>query len=136
MNETKPARYQIWLEKAKDDLLYAQGNLKMEFYSQVCFLTQQSAEKALKAFLISQGVSSKNIRIHVLPRLVELCRQYEKSFEALRDKAQILNRYYIPTRYPPDAGPLGEFSEKEAKEALAFTQEILEFVEDKLKAKK
>lgn len=132
MNVTKPPRCQIWLEKARDDLGYAQGNLTMRFYSQVCFLTQQSAEKALKAYLIYKGISPSNLRIHVLPRLLEQCLSFDSSFGLLKETCQILNRYYIPTRYPPDAGPLGEFNEKEAEEALKFSKEVIEFIESKI----
>lgn len=33
-------QYEIWFERAKDDLRYAEGNLGLKFYTQVCFLTQ------------------------------------------------------------------------------------------------
>lgn len=132
MSKSSLTRYQIWLAKSKDDLRYAEGNLEMEFYSQVCFLAQQSAEKALKAYLISKGIPSQNIRIHALPRLIKECLHFDSSFGSIRHKCQILDRYYIPTRYPPDAGPLGEFSQQEAEEALELAKEVLAFIEEKL----
>lgn len=132
MNEAKTPRHKIWLDKAEDDLRYAHGNHDMEFYSQVCFLAHQSAEKALKAYLLSNEVRLEKIRIHAMPQLVKKCIEYDQEFANLRDISQILNRYYIPTRYPPEAGPLGEFDEQQAEEAIEIAEKILSFVKERI----
>ena len=67
-----------WLRHAEADLKYAQVLQREGGYYLVCYLSQQAAEKALKAFLYHSGV----------------------------EKCSILDSYYIPTRYPnglPDA---------------------------------
>ena len=38
-----------WLKQAENDLDFARLGLREGFHAQVCFLTQQSAEKAVKA---------------------------------------------------------------------------------------
>jgi HEPN domain-containing protein len=40
-----------WLKQAIEDYETAQGLFKVERYNCVCFLSQQAAEKSLKAFL-------------------------------------------------------------------------------------
>ena len=42
-----------WFNKTKDDVLWAKSSLKEGFYSQVCFISQQIAEKAFKSLIFS-----------------------------------------------------------------------------------
>ena len=42
-----------WFASAKEDLDFAEVGLEHEYFSQVCFLAQQSSEKALKGLLIA-----------------------------------------------------------------------------------
>ena len=51
MNESK-AEASRWLEQAEDDLDFARHAMAGEFFHQVCFISQQAAEKALKALHI------------------------------------------------------------------------------------
>lgn len=46
-----------WLAFAKENLLYAKSGLKADFspHNTICFLCQGSAEKYLRAYLISRG---------------------------------------------------------------------------------
>lgn len=86
-----------WLDFAMDDLDSAEIMFKAGKYNMVCFFSHQAVEKALKAFLVSQKHNPP--RIHNLIDLVNLCTQYDKSFESFLSKAQVLNQFYIPTRY-------------------------------------
>lgn len=54
-----------WLNKAKDDLKWANASLKGGFNSQTCFVAQQVAEKSLKAFFYKRSYqnSGKNCKI-------------------------------------------------------------------------
>jgi HEPN domain-containing protein len=45
-----------WLNQAKNDLEAAKWNSEGKFYAHACFLSQQAAEKALKAYLYSIGL--------------------------------------------------------------------------------
>jgi HEPN domain-containing protein len=45
---------QLWLNKANEDLTVARLVLEEKFFSHVCFLAQQSIEKALKGYLFAK----------------------------------------------------------------------------------
>jgi HEPN domain-containing protein len=47
-----------WIIKAEDDFHFARISLneKKPFWSHICFLFQQSAEKYLKAFILEKGL--------------------------------------------------------------------------------
>ena len=123
--------YLKWLEKAKDDMKYAKGNFGLKFYSQTCFLCQQSAEKALKAFLFYKD--QKLIKTHNLERLLEKLIFFKNEFLKLRENCQVLNDYYTDTRYP-DIWDYDRFDNKKlAFQALKLAEEILEFVEKEIK---
>lgn len=55
MRESARIEGQRWLEQAQFDLKWARHLKSKGAYYLVCFLAQQVAEKALKAFLYAQG---------------------------------------------------------------------------------
>ena len=57
MNEPN-AEASRWLEQAEDDLDFARHAMAGEFFHQVCFISQQAAEKALKALHFADGARS------------------------------------------------------------------------------
>ena len=100
-------RARDWLEQARHNLRHAQGSLGLGDYAWACFAAQQAAEAALN-----------------------------RAKRITRDQAaKVLDKYYIPTRYP-DAHPAGpaarHYTRLEAEEALDLAQKILAFVEEKL----
>jgi HEPN domain-containing protein len=56
----KPSRdaAQRWLRQAEHDLRIARGHHERADYSDACFMAEQAAQKALKAFLIWKGQRS------------------------------------------------------------------------------
>ncbi len=46
---------QRWLSQGRNDLEAAKWNAEGKFFAQTCFLSQQAAEKALKAYLFYIG---------------------------------------------------------------------------------
>lgn len=120
--------YEKWLRYALDDLSWTESNLKEQVWYGACFTAQQSAEKALKAYLIKQGKDIK--KIHDLGALLELCTQLDASFEQLRQGCLTLTAYYVQSRYP-DITEFIDFTEEKAKEAYEFAEKIVKFVEDK-----
>ncbi len=62
--------FKEWLEKAEKDLVLAKSSLSLKFYDYATFHAQQCAEKALKAFLISNGRPIK--RTHDIGELILL----------------------------------------------------------------
>jgi len=136
MKKQRPS-YQKWLDLAQDELNFAKVNLgeQPEFPWYICFHAQQAAEKSLKAFLFYKQYP-KELRTHNLIALLNLCEKYDKEFKKLSRSCKILNGYYTPTRYPdalPGMTPLGVFKRNEAKEAIGLSEEIVEFVKEKIK---
>jgi HEPN domain-containing protein len=120
-----------WLEQARHDLKVAQSNLEHKFYSDVCFMAEQSAQKSLKAYLFSKG--ERFVFLYSIRDLLEACKKYNKSFARLLEYGMVLDKYYIPTRYPdalaPPATPYQSYTQKEAREAINYARKILEMVQ-------
>lgn len=115
-----------WFKKAKADIDFAKlGFRETEHFGQVCFLCQQAAEKYLKGFLVSKRI--KPPKIHSLAALVKKCSKIDKEFEGLLDKCKLLDRYYIPTRYPVAVNLL--FKKEDAELSLQILSELVELVE-------
>jgi len=119
-----------WLKRATEDELSANVILKEEggAPNTVCFLSQQIAEKYLKAFLVQE--KREYPKIHSLLKLTELCMKIEKRFDEIKDDAIFLTTFYVPTRYPAD---YPEFGWKDAKDAFESAKRIKEFVLGKIK---
>lgn len=118
-----------WLDEAASELETARWDLEGEKYSAVCFWAHQAAEKALKAFLYATKEEGLLFE-HSLTKLLERCAETEKGFEAFRESCRILDRYYIPTRYPNGlpypAVPAKSFTREEAEEAIGLCERILD----------
>ncbi|MGB9797879.1 MAG: HEPN domain-containing protein, partial [bacterium] len=93
-----------WLEQAIHDLEDARFNLSGGRYNVACFLAQQAAEKALKAFLLKKGADE--VWGHSIADLCEDAKNFDPSFAKIEREITLLDKYYLPTRYP-DALPGG-----------------------------
>ena len=87
-----------WLGQAVHDRDAARLNRDHGFHEHACFVAQQSAEKALKAFLYARGQGP--VLGHSTFELSREAAALEPSFEALADACRGLDQLYIPTRYP------------------------------------
>lgn len=66
--------------------------------------------------------------------LSSLPNEYKPS-EELIDKAKELDRHYIPTRYPnfhPEGAPLDYYTKEDAKRAVKYAEEIMEYCRSKI----
>ena len=119
-----------WIKKAIDDELNARSILTHRdgTPSCACFLSQQMAEKYLKAFLVHKKKWFP--KIHPLDKLVELCGKLDSSFEELKESAIFLTEFYVPVRYPGDCP---EFSWRDAEEAFEAAERVKDFVLNKIK---
>ena len=96
-----------WLLTAEEDLDAARALRDAGKFSHACFHAQQCGEKALKAVWHSLdedpwGHSVQKLLADILPPAVR------ERLEAFKEQATLLDRYYIPTRYPnglPDLTP-------------------------------
>lgn len=116
-------RYKDWLSQAENDQLWAQSSLASGYYSQVCFIAQQVAEKCLKSIAYYRGFDF--VKGHsVLAITKELGINGKLARAASR-----LDQYYISTRYPdavPEGAPYEFFDKEQAVEALEFSALFLQ----------
>ena len=118
------------LEQAQTDLRWTQHlNIQGAYYL-ACFLAQQVAEKALKAFLYAQG--EELVIGHSVRQLCQRAAEYETGFQQNLADWAILDSYYIPTRYPnglPDDIPARVYNRGAADTALALAEAVVAHVE-------
>ena len=124
-----------WLKQAENDLDFARLGLREGFFAQVCFLAQQSAEKAVKA--IGYLLGERTVLGHSVAVLVDRYSERVPDLADLRDEAGLLDQYYIPTRYPnglPGGFPFMAFSEQQATNALAAAERFLRLASEQMAA--
>lgn len=122
-----------WLEQAQADRKGAQLLFDGESYHLACFVGQQVAEKALKAFLYAQG--EELVVGHSVEELSRWAAEYDTDFEELREDIAPLDGYYVPTRYPnglPDSIPARVYTRAAATDVLRMADLAVELVQRKL----
>jgi HEPN domain-containing protein len=122
-NEAEARR---WLRQALHDRDAARLNREHGFCEHACFVAQQSAEKALKAFLYARGQGP--VLGHSTLALAGDATALEPAFESLADACRRLDQLYIGTRYPnglPDGVPHDFYDRGLADQALADLDFVL-----------
>jgi len=120
-----------WLRFAREDLQMADLALAEGLYNQVCFHSQQFAEKALKAWLAHLGESIP--RTHRMADLINL--MPKDLLGEMADRLLLLDQFYIPTRYPdalPGSLPDSLPDKNDAQDALNTARELFIVIEKKL----
>ena len=118
-----------WLDSASNDLDSADWDLQGRFYNYACFKSQQSAEKALKAFLYFRGL--RRLLGHSTRDLLQECIRLDPSFEILRDDCTELDLHYLPSRYPnslPGGVPHLFYTKRRAEDVIACARRVMEKV--------
>jgi len=126
------AEAERWLAQAENDLAFAEHGLRLGFFSQVCFLAQQVAEKALKAVHYRRG--ARLVLGHSVDALLEPLERDDPEAGALRDGAKELDQHYVPARCPnslPGTIPFQAYTEEQARRSLAHAQRIVELARRK-----
>ncbi|HIC91733.1 MAG TPA: HEPN domain-containing protein [Syntrophaceae bacterium] len=121
-----------WLLQALQDLDDAKFNLSGKKNNIACFLAQQSAEKALKAFLIFKG--AEEVWGHSVGELCKDAQNFDGELGKIQDISRSLDKYYIPTRYPnalPGGIPSEVFDEGDAQKAISMADKIINFIKTK-----
>ncbi len=122
-----------WLRQAEQDLDVAKLLTKNKKHNVACFMAQQAAEKALKAFLYGHG--AEEVWGHSVAELAYDAEKFDKEFEKLRPKISPLDKYYIPTRYPgslPGGIPAEAFDAEDAEKAIRLSKQTINFVKRKI----
>ncbi len=112
-----------WIYFAHEDLQMAELALKEKLYNQACFHSQQCVEKLLKGLIQFKG--NVHPQTHRLTDL--LFSLPDETLGALRNEIMLLDRFYIPTRYPdalPGSLPEGLPSKKDAEESIAVAGRV------------
>lgn len=127
-----PARYEDWFRQAKRDLAQARHAMDGEFHEVACFSSQQAAEKAVKALYQSLGGDAWG---HSVTSLLKELPESVTPAEELIERALVLDRHYVPPRYPngvPEGIGADYYTRKDAEEALGHAEAILTFCESHL----
>ena len=108
-----------WVAQAKDDLSAAQVLTDNSKFAQACFLCQQAGEKAAKAVWFFLGEDPWG---HSIARLIDDLKDevIRKQMQKLTSEAMLLDRLYIPTRYPnglPEITPMKAYERRDAMAA-------------------
>jgi HEPN domain-containing protein len=120
-----------WIKFASYDLKTARWELKGKIFTSACYSSQQSAEKALKAFILAKNKVVP--KVHSLDRLLSELKNIGVRVSQIEKAAQELDKYYISTRYPGQyGGPEGMYDEKDAGSAINSAERILEFVQKEI----
>lgn len=126
-----------WLTQAEDEFKDASDLMKAGRFYLSLFLCQQSAEKALKAFIYLKV--EEPIFSHSVADLLKLAVSLDGDFISLKD-AKRLDDYYIPTRYPnglPGEVPSRYYDDREEVEkALFWSGRIIKLVKEKIEEEK
>lgn len=123
--------FEDWFTKAENDLRAGQGILY--YYEEpptdtICYHAHQTAEKSLKGFLIFKTASIP--WVHDLVELLNLCIDIDPYLIKLKDDIEILNKYYIESKYPPFQPIV--FPKEEAEGAILKAEFILKTLRDKI----
>ncbi len=123
--ENKKIVLERWFKKAQEDELNADSILRHRDGTPgvVCFLAQQLAEKYLKACLISFDLEL--LKVHDLLRLISVLEVSASEIKILSNEANLLNQFYIETRY---VGDYPDFSWEDAEKAYEAAKKIKDFV--------
>ena len=114
-----------WLLQAQDDWKFANFGMQNSHFSQVCFIAQQAAEKAIRALAYHRDLEVKGHSITVIANKLKVNGEIESA-------GRLLDQYYISARYPdslPAGAPFQFISHDQAKEALAKSWIVLDFVQ-------
>lgn len=129
-------RPEEWLLFAELDLKAAKASLKEGVPNIACYLSQQVAEKVLKAVILTQ--TGKVPKVHALDELLSHAQITNPKLKEIENEILFLDKFYIPTRYPdafPGSLPEGLPSEETAQHAIELAQKVLDNVKSALAPK-
>ena len=118
-----------WVRYSRTDVDIAKQlneNMHPRPLEAICYHAQQSAEKALKAFLIQCDIVPP--KTHDLNRLCEICKQNDGDFIRIAPLCGTLNRYSNMPRYPFEI----EVFESDAEAAIRNADAIYKWTIEKL----
>lgn len=116
-----------WFHQAQADLDVARTLQDATHFAAACFHCQQAAEKALKAVLYSQG--ARVVLGHAVADLARQCGAHDPSFADRITDGNLLDQFYIPTRYPnglpTPSVPSESYSQSQSVAALEAAERVI-----------
>jgi len=126
-----------WFKTAEDDLDSSRVLHQNRKYAHACFHAQQAGEKALKAIWYLADADPWG---HSISKLINDLQQVDlklhSRLEPIKKNAILLDRFYIPTRYPnglPGITPAEAYLEEDAIGCIEQAEKILTTIELLLK---
>lgn len=123
-------RARDWLAQADHDLEHAEESRHNGRHEWACFASHQAAEKAAKALHMHHRQEGWG---HVVATLLkEMPADIPKE---LIHSAQVLDNFYLPTRYPnghPEGAPFEHYGPLQSKEAIDHARSIIDFVHSQM----
>lgn len=123
-----------WMAQAKEDYAVAEILCREAKFAQSCFYSQQATEKGLKGLWYFFDEEPWG---HSICRLIEELKHEPQHTMLMQfhEDAQLLDRFYIPTRYPnglPELIPQEAYNKNDAKEGLAAAKRLIDLVKKEL----
>ena len=122
-----------WMRQAQQDLDDADFAREGGRFNLACFLGQQAAEKAVKAFLYNRKV--EDVWGHSLVDLCEDAKLFDMMFDIIKSEARQLDKYYEITRYPgflPGGIPSEAFDKIDADRSIQLSRQVVDFVKERV----
>jgi len=120
-----PNRSEDWLVQAGRDLDQARASRLEGRHEWACFAAQQAAEKAVKGLHLAKGQDAWGPVVATL--LVELPLAVPAN---LIEKAQVLDNFYVATRYVnghTEGAPFEHYGPLQSGQAIDYAGEIVTF---------
>ena len=116
-----------WFRQAEADLAHARHAIEDGDHDWACFAAQQAAEKAAKAAHQALGQDAWG---HSVTELLQALQSHVPVVdEAMLDRARLLDKLYVATRYPnglPAGAPADYYTRAEAERAIADAETVVE----------
>ncbi len=124
---TPPEESLEWAARADRDLEVIATSLAagLIVWDVLCSLSQQGAEKYLKAFLVLK--SSEPPRTHNLETLLDQCLKFDSGLNGIRGECARLTPYAVVARYP-----FSGLTEADGRAAIAAAQRIRDEIRKRL----
>ncbi|MHA1912171.1 MAG: HEPN domain-containing protein [Candidatus Kariarchaeaceae archaeon] len=125
-------RSKDWLKQSIRDLTIAKKLTDDGYFEWACFIAQQSAEKALKAYFQKKGIDAWG---HTLIKFCQDIEEEDSSISQFMDDARLLDKLYIQTRYPngfSSGSPMDFYSKNDADQAIQSSERLIDWVKEKI----
>ena len=115
-----------WLNRARSNLAMAKNRVDGVYLEDLCFESQQAAEKAIKAVMIMRGIEFPYV--HDLGLLLSLLEQTGEVIPEVVGRAVDLTDYATTTRYPAMIEPVAE---QDHADAVEIAETVIRWAEER-----